>query len=782
MRYIRSMSTPEDVPVDQLDPTTASAELQRLAEAMAEADRAYYQDDAPILSDAQYDALRLRNAEIELRFPDLKRADSPTDRVGAEPQSRFGKITHAVPMLSLDNAFSADDVREWIARIRRFLSLAGGDLRVTAEPKIDGLSLSLRYENGTLVHGATRGNGAIGEDVTANVRTIPSIPSALIGDVPTLFEVRGEVYMTHADFEAINARRERDGEALYVNPRNLAAGSLRQLDPNITASRPLKFFAYAWGEASAMPATTQSGMIAVLGAWGFATNPLFGTFDTAEELLAHYAEIEEQRATLGYDIDGVVYKVDDLDYQRRLGFVSRSPRWAIAHKFPAEKATTVVQTIDVQVGRTGALTPLARLQPVTVGGVVVSNATLHNADEIERLDVRVGDTVRVQRAGDVIPQVLGVKLDLRPEGAEPFRFPNECPACGSDVVQEVNPRTGRRDVVRRCTGGLVCPAQAVERLKHFVSRRAFDIDGLGEKQVTAFYEHGLIAVPSDIFMLRKRNASFVPPIEEREGWGETSARNLFDAIDARRRIELGRFIFALGIRHVGETTANLLARSYGTWDALAGALLEAESVRPGPAYRRMIAISGIGPKRAVQLAAQLRTAMELGQTVTLGTLTTPRIATLLTDAYGSEDAALVALRDVDVQVPGTAYHELTAIDGIGEEVADALLDFHHEDHNRAVVNDLLAHVETFVPQSASAGASPVSGKTVVFTGTLARMTRDEAKARAERLGAKVSSSVSAKTDYLVAGEKAGSKAKKAEQLGVVVLSEDRFLEMTGRSQ
>ena len=776
------MNSTTEQDIATLDADAAAAELERLATAMAEADRAYYQDDAPVLTDAEYDALRARNRAIEDRFPELKRSDSPSDRVGAEPQSRFGKIAHAVPMLSLDNAFNADDVREWLARVRRFLSLPpDATVVATAEPKIDGLSLSLRYENGALVHGATRGNGAVGEDVTANVRTIASIPTNLPDGTPELFEVRGEVYMTHADFAAVNAAREAAGEALYVNPRNLAAGSLRQLDAAVTASRPLRFFAYAWGATSDLPADSQFGVVGALKDWGFETNPLFDRFDDADALLEHYAKIEGARASLGYDIDGVVYKVDDLAYQRRLGFVSRSPRWAIAHKFPAEKATTVVTGIDVQVGRTGALTPLARLQPVNVGGVVVSNATLHNADEIARLDVRIGDTVRIQRAGDVIPQVLEALLSERPADAGPFPFPTECPACGSDVVQEVNPRTGRRDVVRRCTGGLVCPAQAVERLKHFVSRRAFDIDGLGDKQVAAFHEAGLIAVPPDIFTLEERNKRFDPPIEEREGWGETSTRNLFAAIDARREIALGRLIFALGIRHVGETTANLLARSYGSWEALADALNAAADERPGPAYRRMIAISGIGPKRVEQMARAASVSDQLtlpseGSQPGLATIATPRIRGLLAREYG-EEAALGELRLVANELPGTAYRELTAIDGIGEEVADALLDFHHEAHNRQVVADLLSHVRTTVDTPSGTGDSALAGKTMVFTGTLSRMTRDEAKAIAERLGAKVSSAVSKSTDYLVAGEKAGSKARKAEQLGVTVLDEATFLAM-----
>ena len=782
-------SVPAPVDVDALDETTAAAELASLAERMAEADHAYYLDDAPTLTDAEYDRLRARNAAIEARFPALKRADSPTDKVGAEPQSRFGKIVHALPMLSLDNAFSGDDVVEWLARVRRFLGLpVDAVVPITAEPKIDGLSLSLRYEDRALVHAATRGNGAVGEDVTANARTLGDVPQTLPDGAPDVFEVRGEVYMTHDDFAALNAARAEAGEALYVNPRNLAAGSLRQLDATITASRPLRFFAYAWGEANALPSETQWDVVRAIGGWGFPVNPLLERFDEAEDALKHYRRIEEKRANLGYDIDGVVYKVDDLALQRRLGFVSRAPRWAIAHKFPAERATTVVRGIEVQVGRTGAVTPVARLDPVTVGGVVVSNATLHNADEIARLDVRVGDTVRVQRAGDVIPQVLEVVLDRRPEGTQPYAYPDECPACGSNVVAEVNPRTGRTDVVRRCTGGLVCPAQAVERLKHFVSRRALDIDGLGDKQVAAFYASGLIALPHDIFTLRARNETFGVPIRDRDGWGEQSEANLFRAIDARREIALGRLIFALGIRHVGETTGNLLARTHGSWEAVAAAIVAAIDERPGPAYRRMIAVNGVGEKTVRTMAAKLRTSEALalekdrdgdgdgkGDGAGLRSITTPRIVGLLAEAYGDEAAALAALREVADQLPGPAYEELTSVDGLGEEVADALCDFMAEPHNVEAVDLLMAQVSPFVETTAASG--DLAGKTVVFTGTLTKMTRDEAKAMAERMGAKVSGSVSARTDLLVAGEKAGSKLKKAQSLGVATLDEDGWLEL-----
>jgi DNA ligase (NAD+) len=697
------------IAVEDLDPGQAEAELARLAAEIAEHDRRYYQDDAPLISDADYDALRRRNAAIEARFADLVRPDSPSGRIGAAPAEKFDKVTHAVPMLSLGNAFSGEDVQDFCHRIRRFLGLDEAEsLVVTAEPKIDGLSANLRYEAGRLVVGATRGDGQVGENVTQNLRTVGDVPVRLHGSAwPDIVEVRGEVYMSHADFAALNERQARDGRQIFANPRNAAAGSLRQLDASVTARRPLRFFAYAWGQISQEPFETQSEAIGRLREWGFATNPLMRLCTGVDEMLAAYRDIEAERATLGYDIDGVVYKVDRLDWQRRLGFVSRAPRWAIAHKFPAEQATTILNGIEIQVGRTGQLTPVAKLEPVTVGGVVVSNATLHNEDEIARKDVRIGDTVIVQRAGDVIPQVVAVVPEKRPKGAEPYAFPSLCPACGSHAVREVNPKTGKLDAARRCTGGLVCPAQAVERLKHFVSRNAFDIEGLGAKQVEAFYEAGLIAQPADIFTLEARDARALKKLKDREGWGATSVANLFAAIDERRSIGLDRFIFGLGIRHVGETTARLLARSYGSFE-------------------------------------RFREAMEAA--------TEP----------GSE-----------------AYQELDAIDGIGEVVAKAVVEFFAEPHNEQVLDALLAEV---TPQEMARAATetPVAGKTVVFTGTLEKMTRSEAKARAEELGAKVSGSVSAKTDYVVAGPGAGSKLKKAAELGLAVLSEDEWLDLIGR--
>jgi DNA ligase (NAD+) len=687
-------------PTDKLTEEQAAGELQRLARAIAEHDKLYYHKDAPKISDAEYDALRQRNNEIEARFPELIRKDSPSQKVGATPTGRFRKVRHAVPMLSLDNAFSDEEVTEFVDRVVRFLKLDETPA-FTAEPKIDGLSLSLRYEDGELVTGATRGDGAEGEDVTANVKTLPDIPHKLKGrSIPAVVEVRGEVYMTHDDFIALNKRQAQAEEPVYANPRNSAAGSLRQKDPSITASRNLKFFAYGWGEMSEMPEDTQSDMVHWLGERGFTINPMFRLCKSVEAMLDTYRVIEEKRAKLGYDIDGVVYKLNRLDWQNRLGFVSRSPRWAIAHKFPAEKATTIVNDIDIQVGRTGALTPVAKLEPVTVGGVVVQNATLHNEDEIARKDVRIGDTVTIQRAGDVIPQVLGVVLEKRPKSARPYKFPDKCPVCGSHAVREEG------EAVRRCTGGLICPAQQVERLRHFVSRDAFDIEGLGEKQVQAFYEEGLVMEPADIFTLEARNQRASKKLEDREGYGETSVRNLFAAIDGRRKIPLNKAIYALGIRHIGETNARLLARHYGTLDAFL-------------------------------------------------------------------DGMKAAGKDKESE----AYQELNNIGGIGEVVADALVEFFREKHNREALDRLFEQIEV-EPMEQVKSDSAISGKTVVFTGTLEKMTRPEAKAQAERLGAKVAGSVSKKTDYVVAGLGAGSKLTEAQSLGVKVLSEDEWLAMT----
>jgi DNA ligase (NAD+) len=696
-----------ETPVEELTEKQAKAEHARLAADIAEHDRRYYQEDAPTVSDAEYDGLRRRYAAIEARFPQLRTLDSLTQRVGAAPAARFAKVRHAVPMLSLDNAFAEQDVIDFVARIRRFLRISDDEeIAFSAEPKIDGLSMSLRYENGGLVSGATRGDGEMGEDVTANVRTLKDIPHRLKRkSVPPVCEVRGEIYMTKQAFLALNRRQAESGGQVFANPRNSAAGSLRQKDPLITASRPLGFFAYGWGEMSEMPADTQTGMIRWFEACGFTTNPLTKLCRSVEELLAFHRQIEAQRATLDYDIDGVVYKVDRLDWQQRLGFVSRSPRWAVAHKFPAEKATTIVRDIEIQVGRTGALTPVAKLEPVTVGGVVVQNATLHNFDEIARLDVRIGDTVTIQRAGDVIPQVLGVVLD-RPRGAKRFPFPKKCPChLHTDIVREQT-AAGEEGAVARCTGELACPYQTIEHLKHFVSRRAFDIDGLGEKQIEFFYEQGWIKEPADIFTLQQRNDKI--RLEEVEGFGDTSVRNLFGAIEARREIPLERFIYALGIRHVGETTAVALARGYGSWDAFLAACLKL-----------------VG---------------------------------------GDEETKL----------------EMDALDQIGDTVIESLHDYFGEAHNRRRVERLAGEVrirDAERPRSDSA----VAGKTVVFTGALETMTRDEAKAMAERLGAKVAGSVSKKTDYVVAGPGAGSKLADAKKLGVAVLTEDEWAKLIARA-
>ena len=682
----------------------AKIELKRLALEIEAHDRRYYQQDAPTVSDADYDGLRRRVAELEAEFPNLVTPASPSQKVGAAPSRAFAKVQHAVPMLSLGNAFNDEDVAEFVARIRRFLRLREGEFpALVAEPKIDGLSLSLRYENGELTRAATRGDGFTGEDVTANVRTMKEIPERLKGKAhPAACEIRGEVYMLKQDFLALNKKQQEAGDTIFANPRNSAAGSLRQKDVSITASRPLKFFAYAWGEMSEPPSDTQHGMLTWMQKAGFVVNPLIRPCRSLEDVLGFYRSIGEQRAALPYDIDGVVYKVDRLDWQERLGFAGRAPRWAIAHKFAAERATTVLEKIEIQVGRTGALTPVARLSPINVGGVVVQNATLHNEDEIARKDVREGDTVVLQRAGDVIPQIVSVIEEKRPASAKPYQFPTTCPACGSHAVRE------NGEVVRRCTGAMICPAQAVEGLKHFVSRLAFDIDGLGDKQIQEFYDAGWIMRPVDIFTFEKRGGR--AKLAEQEGYGDISIRNLFAAIDARRKIDLHRLIFALGIRHIGEGNAKLLARHYGSIDAFRAAMLEAAA----------------------------------GQSE---------------EGNASE-----------------AYADLNAIGGIGEIVADAVVEFFAERRNVAALDDLLGEIGV-LPAAQAASDSPVAAKTVVFTGSLEKFTRDEAKARAERLGAKVAGSVSKKTDYVVAGEDAGSKLTKARELGVAVLSEDEWLQL-----
>jgi DNA ligase (NAD+) len=695
--------------VADLTEAEAKAELARLAAEMAEHDRRYHQEDAPVISDADYDALKTRNSEIEARFPQLIRPDSPSHKVGAAPSSGFQKVQHSVPMLSLGNVFTPEDVDDFFTRVRRFLGLAkDAPVDMIAEPKIDGLGFSARYENGRFVVGATRGDGQTGEDITANLRTIPDLPDRLMGpakDVPKVIEVRGEVFMTKVDFQALNAAQTEKGSKVFANPRNAAAGSLRQLDSTITKARPLTLFAYAWGEAEPLTWTSQQEFIDRLKAWGFSTNPLTRHCSSVEDVLAAYAEIGEQRAALPYDIDGVVYKVNRLDWQQRLGFVSRAPRWATAHKFPAEQAQTVLEKIDIQVGRTGSLTPVARLTPVTVGGVVVSNATLHNEDEIARKDIREGDTVVIQRAGDVIPQVVQVLTDKRPKDSKPYLYPNTCPRCGSLAVREEG------EAIRRCTGGLICPAQAVERLKHFVSRNAFDIEGLGAKNIESFYTDGTITSPVDIFTLQKRDADpdNLTPLRNREGWGKMSAENLFTAINERRTIGLDRFLFALGIRQIGQATSRLLAQSYGSLSVLRAALGKAQD------------------------------------------------------------------RDSE------AYADLLNIESVGATVADDLLGFFAEPHNQDILDALTREltIEDFV--APDTGNSPIAGKTVVFTGNLETMSRNEAKAGAQVLGAKVAGSVSAKTDLVIAGPGAGSKLKKAEELGVEVKTEQEYLALIGKT-
>ena len=698
------MSALADKPVEQLTEAEAKKELERLAHEIAEHDRRYYQEDAPIVSDAEYDALRRRNNEIEAAFPELIRHDSPSQRVGAKPAERFAKVRHSRPMLSLDNAFTEEDVRDFVARVHRFLGLPpGAEVALVAEPKIDGMSLSLRYEKGELVLGATRGDGAEGENVTANIRTIRDIPKKFAGrNPPDVFEVRGEVYMTQADFLALNKRQEKAGGKVFANPRNSAAGSVRMLDPVVTASRPLRFFAYHWGETSALPGKTHWEVLQALKAWGFPLNPLSKRFPTVDQCLEYHQEIAHQRATLGYEIDGVVYKIDRLDWQNRLGYVSRSPRWATAHKFPAEQGESIVERIAVYVGRTGQLTPVAHIKPLSVGGVVVQNVGMHNEDEVARKDVRVGDTVVVQRAGDVIPQLVRVVLERRPKGTKPFQMPDKCPVCGSKAEREINPKTGEPEAARRCVNKLSCPAQVVERIYHFAARHAFDIEGLGYMTVQEFFEDGLLKEPADIFLLEKRYGT--KAIADREGWGEQSAAKLFAAIRARRRIPLDRLILALGIPHVGESTARLLARHFHSLEAF--------------------------------------------------------LASMYSDH---------------------AVEDLDSIEGIGDVMAVAIRGFFAEKHNRAAIDHLIAQLDEVIPLEAPTSHSPVTGKTVVFTGSLEKMSRNEAKARAESLGAKVAGSVSKKTDLVIAGPGAGSKLSEAQKLNIKIISEAEWLDLIGPS-
>lgn len=762
--------------VESLNEAEAGAELARLAAEMARHD-ALYAEAAPEISDADYDALRLRNLALEARFPALVRDDSPSRKVGAPVSSQFAEVRHGVPMLSLDNAFDDGDVTDFVARIRRFLNLPQDEvIAFVAEPKIDGLSANLRYENGILVQGATRGDGRAGEDITANLKTLAEIPHRLKGSGwPALIEIRGEVYAPNEAFAAFNAEAEAAGRRTYANPRNFSAGSLRQIDPTVTAQRPLSFFAYAWGETSEPFAETQEQALVAFKSWGFPVNPRSTRVEGAEGLIAVYHGLETDRAQLGYDIDGVVYKVDRLDWQARLGFVSRSPRWAIAHKFPAQQATTVLEGIDIQVGRTGSLTPVARLAPVTVGGVVVRNATLHNEDEIARKDVRIGDTVVLQRAGDVIPQIVSVVADKRPAHAVPYVFPTHCPVCGSEAVRPEG------EVRRRCTGGLVCAAQLVERLKHFVSRRAFDIEGLGEKQLTAFHERGWIHEPADIFRLA-RDAEKLDQLRAEDGYGETSVRNLVAGIDARRVIALERLLFGLGIRDIGDQTSLLLARHYGDWTSFHAAALAAASGMPSPEWTRLSEGHGVSARTLSVMASAVLSPADpwpeapLDQKLALafpGIATPARraLAELTADWAGIVELARVAREEG----PSMTLGDIAGISGVGPVAARAVAEFFHEPHNREVVSSLIAELSTIEDAERPKADTPVAGKTVVFTGSLERFTRDEAKARAESLGAKVSGSVSKKTDYLVAGPGAGSKLVEAQKHGVAVLTEDEWL-------
>jgi DNA ligase (NAD+) len=775
-----------EVPVSDLTEAQAAEELERLADEIAAHDIAYHREDAPVISDAEYDAMKRRNAAIEARFPHLIRENSPSEKVGAAASSQFAPVEHGVPMLSLDNAFADEDVTDFDARVRRFLRLGAGEhVAFTAEPKIDGLSASLRYEKGVFVRGATRGDGRTGEDITANLRTLKDIPQRLAGsDWPDVIEVRGEVYAPLEEFEAFNKAAEEAGSRTYANPRNFAAGSLRQIDPTVTAKRPLRFFAYAWGEISGPFAQTQSEALAKLKEWGFTTNDRSTRVEDAAGLLAVYRAIGEARSTLPYDIDGVVYKVDRLDWQQRLGFVSRSPRWAIAHKFPAEKATTLLEAIDIQVGRTGTLTPVARLHPVTVGGVVVRNATLHNADEIARKDIRIGDTVMLQRAGDVIPQILGPVNADRPDRGPPYAFPHEC-ICPlkTPVVQETT-AGGETTVARRCTGEFACPFQKIRHLIHFVSRRAFDIEGLGEKQLQAFLDEGWITEPADIFRLPRDEAKLAA-LREREGYGETSVANLVKGIEARRTISLDRFLIALGIRDIGETTAVHLARAFDSFADLERAVLAASQQAPGPAYVALSELHGMGPKARDQLLSMAQglgadpwpdapLAQKLDHALA-GLASPARRA--LAERHGTWDALVAEVREAAAGAPGEDFIALSAIDGVGPVAAQSIATFFREDHNRRLVEALVAELDAITPLAKARNDTAVAGKTVVFTGALEKMTRDEAKAQAESLGAKVAGSVSKKTDLVVAGPGAGSKLKDAEKHGVRVLTEDEWLEM-----
>ena len=782
------MDSHEPIPVANLTPTDAAEEMARLAEEISGHDIAYHQQDEPTISDGDYDALKRRNLEIEARFPGLIREDSPSLKVGAARAAQFSEVTHGVPMLSLDNAFADEEAVEFDARIRRFLRLSADEtVGYTAEPKIDGLSCSIRYEKGVLVQAATRGDGRVGEDVTANVRTIAGIPARLAGaGWPDEIEIRGEVYLSHEAFIALNAAATAAGTKTYANPRNAAAGSLRQIDPRITAARPLSFFAYAWGLLSQPFARTQWEALGKLKAWGFQTTPQSMRVENAAGLLAAYAGMEALRPKLAYDIDGVVYKVDRLDWQQRLGFVTRTPRWAVARKFPAQQARTILEAIDIQVGRTGAITPVARLRPVTVGGVVVVNATLHNADEIARKDIRVGDTVILQRAGDVIPQIVSVVPEERPNGSKPFAFPTHCPCPLHTPLAKETTASGAETVVRRCTGEFACPFQKLAHLRHFVSRRAFDIEGLGEKQLTAFNERAWIVEPADIFRLA-RDAAKIAELKETDGYGELSVANLVAGIDARRDVALDRFIYGLGIRHIGETTSLALARHFETAERFVDTAEAAAGQTAGPMYAELTDLDGLGPTavEAVLDFARARQPMPIPPEISLDEHLRLAIPKLNSKARAALDARFIdwatfeaAAIQAAAEAPGEAFLEVASVDAVGVVAARMIAEFFGEDHNRALVDNLMAELRV-IPAQRPKSDTAVAGKTVVFTGALEKMTRDEAKAQAEGLGAKVSGSVSKKTDLVVAGPGAGSKLKTAAELGIEVLTEDEWLSLVG---
>lgn len=772
-------------PIADLTQAEALDELTRLADEIAAHDIRYHQQDDPTISDADYDALKRRNSEIEALFPHLVRENSPSLSVGAARSEAFGAVEHGVPMLSLDNAFADEEAVEFDARIRRFLRLSADEtVGYTAEPKIDGLSCSIRYENGVLARAATRGDGRTGEDVTANVRTIGEIPKRLAGEGwPEVVEIRGEIYLGHEEFAGLNAAAAEAGQKTYANPRNAAAGSLRQIDPKITAARPLRFFAYAWGFLSAPFAETQWEALQALKTWGFRTTPESERVENAAGLLAAYARMEAARPKLAYDIDGVVYKVDRLDWQQRLGFITRTPRWAIARKFPAEQARTILEAIDIQVGRTGAITPVARLHPVTVGGVVVVNATLHNADEIARKDVRVGDTVILQRAGDVIPQIVSVVLEERPKDARPFEFPTHCPCPLHTPIARETTAAGAETVVRRCTGEFACPFQKLAHLRHFVSRRAFDIEGLGEKQIALFSERGWLESPADIFRLHEKRAEIL----EMERFGETSVTNLLESIEARRDIALDRFIYGLGIRHIGETTSLALARHFETVEAFVATSKAAARQTAGPMYAELSDLDGLGPTAvaAVLDFARAGQGLLIPPEISLDAhlhLAIPKLNSraraALVARFETWAAFEAAARQAAAETPGDAFQEIAGVDAVGVVAARMIAEFFGEAHNLALVDSLLAELRV-IPAERPKTDTAVAGKTVVFTGALEKMTRDEAKAQAEGLGAKVSGSVSKKTDLVVAGPGAGSKLKTATELGIQVMTEDEWLAMVG---